>query len=120
MMAFRSAGDVENGHSHKFDHLTLLAAGALKVTVDGEATEFKAPHMIFIRKGKDHELVALEDNTLAFCIHALRTGDRVEDIIDPASLPNGLNPVDPSMIPNETGVQPLTYGDSLSERKEER
>jgi quercetin dioxygenase-like cupin family protein len=90
MMHFESAGDTEQGHSHQFDHLTLLAAGKLKVTVDGNVTEFTAPHMIYIAKDKEHELVALEDNTIAYCIHALRTGKNEEDILDPAMIPKGV------------------------------
>lgn len=113
MMFFRSIGDTEYGHTHQFDHMTLLASGALKVIVDGQATEFKAPHMILIRQDKNHELIALEDNTVAFCIHALRTGDRVEDIIDPASIPNGMNALDPSMIPNKTNIKPVSYVDGV-------
>lgn len=80
MMHFKNAGDIEQGHVHQFDHLTLLASGALKVTIEGVTTEFKAPHMIFIRKDKSHELVALEDNTVAYCIHALENdGDNIVD-----------------------------------------
>jgi mannose-6-phosphate isomerase-like protein (cupin superfamily) len=89
MMHFRRAGDTEQGHTHEFDHLTLLAKGSLKVTVDGVVSEFKAPHMIYIRKDKNHELVALEDDTLAYCIHALRTSAE-GDILDPAMIPNGV------------------------------
>jgi len=91
MMHFAKAGDIEFGHVHQFDHLTLLASGALRVTVDGVASEFTAPHMIFIKAEKNHELVALKDDTVAFCIHALRNGDGVEDIIDPASVPDGVD-----------------------------
>ena len=32
-MHFKNVGDVEHGHTHQFDHLTLLAAGRLQVTV---------------------------------------------------------------------------------------
>ena len=88
-MHFLQKGDVEEGHTHKHDHLTLLAKGRLSVTVDGKTTEFVAPHMIFIRAGQRHELVALEDGTVAYCIHALRDGDRVEDIVDPSLIPAG-------------------------------
>jgi quercetin dioxygenase-like cupin family protein len=91
MMHFENAGDTEEGHSHQFDHLTLLASGKLKVTVDGIATEFVAPHMIYIAKNKKHELVALEDNTIAYCIHALRTGKNEDDILDPTMIPKGVN-----------------------------
>lgn len=91
MMHFEKAGDVEQGHVHQFDHLTLLAHGALKVTVDGVSTDFTAPHMIYIAKDKNHELVALEDNTVAYCIHALRDGNQVGDILDPAMVPKGVD-----------------------------
>jgi mannose-6-phosphate isomerase-like protein (cupin superfamily) len=89
MMHFKKAGDTEQGHAHVFDHLTLLAKGSMRVTVDGTATDFKAPHMIYIKKEAVHELVALEDDTLAYCIHALRDGDGVDDIIDPSMIPGG-------------------------------
>lgn len=92
-MYFSSAGDVEQGHTHPFDHLTLLAAGSLRVTVSGKVTDFKAPHMIYIKAEYEHELVALEDNTVAFCIHALRDGNGVDDILDPASIPVGVDPL---------------------------
>ena len=93
-MHFKKAGDLEHGHAHLFDHLTLLASGSLRVTVNGKTTDFKSPHMIYIKAEHEHELVALEDNTVAFCIHALRKGNGVDDIIDPASVPNGVSPRD--------------------------
>lgn len=93
-MHFLNAGDIEHGHTHQFDHLTHLSSGRLMVTVNGKSTEFVAPHMIFITKDKQHELVALEDNTVVCCIHALRDGPNVGDIIDPASVPAGVRLVD--------------------------
>lgn len=92
MMHFAKAGDIEQGHTHNFDHLTLLAKGKLKVTVDGKVSEFTAPQMIYIKADKNHELVALEDDTLAYCIHALRTKDG-SDILDPAMIPAGVDPM---------------------------
>lgn len=92
MMHFKKAGDIEIGHAHQFDHLTLLAKGKLKVTVDGVATEFTAPHMIYIRKDKVHELVALTDETVAYCIHALRDKENNE-ILDPLMIPAGVDPL---------------------------
>lgn len=106
MMHFKKAGDTEPGHKHLFDHMTLLANGSLRVTVDGEASEFKAPHMIYIRAGKHHELTALEDGTLAYCIHALRDGERVEDIIDPSMIPT--NCADPYKF-----AKPLIHADDV-------
>lgn len=92
MMDFKFTGDTEQGHTHSFDHLTLLASGSLKVTVSGMATVFKAPHMLYIHKDKHHELVALEDNTVAYCIHALRGADGSGDILDPSMIPAGVVP----------------------------
>ena len=91
-MWFRKAGDVEVGHTHQFDHLTLLAKGKLKVTVEGVSTEFTAPHMIYIHKDKVHELEALTDETVAYCIHALRDKETGE-ILDPTMIPEGVNPL---------------------------
>ena len=89
MMLFRAAGDTEQGHSHPFDHLTLLATGSMRLTVDGVATNFNAPHMIYIQKNKKHELVALENDTLAFCIHGLRDKS-TGDILDVSMIPAGI------------------------------
>jgi quercetin dioxygenase-like cupin family protein len=91
MMWFAKAGDIEVGHTHQFDHLTLLAKGKLKVTVEGIATEFTAPHMIYIHKDKKHELEALADETVAYCIHALRDKNNNE-ILDPSMIPAGVSP----------------------------
>jgi quercetin dioxygenase-like cupin family protein len=85
-MHFQQVGSIMSGHKHTHNHLTLLAHGKLKVTVNGEVTEFTAPHLIFIHKDHEHELVALEENTVAYCVHAIRdkeTGDIIDDIIVP-------------------------------------
>lgn len=92
MMRFEKAGDTEIGHTHQFDHLTLLAKGKLKVTVEGVSSEFTAPHMIYIHKDKVHELEALIDETVAYCIHALRDKDSGE-ILDPSMIPDGVSPL---------------------------
>lgn len=95
MMHFKNAGDVEHTHTHSFDHLTLLAAGSVKCTVNGQETVFSAPHMIYIQKDQQHRFTALEDNTVAYCIHAMRIGERIEDIVDPTMIPDGV------MVPYE-------------------
>jgi quercetin dioxygenase-like cupin family protein len=88
---FLKTGDIEQGHTHTYDHLTLLAKGRLKVTVDGKETVFVAPHMIYIAKNKTHILEALEDNTVAYCIHALMNKD-TGDLLDPSMVPEGVHP----------------------------
>ena len=92
LMTFEKAGDVNEGHKHTFDHPTLLVKGRLQVDVDGSVSVFEAPHIIFIAKDRVHTLTALEDATVAACIHALRGTDRAEDIIDPDMIPAGINP----------------------------
>ena len=86
LMNFKKKGDQELGHYHSYDHGTLLAKGRLLVEkTDDEGNpigskEFEAPSFIFIGKDVRHVLTALEDDTVATCIHALRTID--ETIID--------------------------------------
>ncbi len=93
-MHFVNAGDVEFGHSHCFDHLSLLAKGKVLCIVNDKETEFCAPAMIFIKKDTMHEFVSLENDSLIYCIHAIRNGDSVEDIIDPNSIPEGSSILD--------------------------
>lgn len=88
MMYFAHAGDREQGHVHDYDHFTLLAAGQLRVTVNGQSTDYAAPYMIFIAREFEHELTALEDKTAAYCIHALRTPEGV--VLDPTMIPEGV------------------------------
>lgn len=86
MMHFKHAGDVEQGHSHPFDHISMLSYGKIRITVGEHEKEFTAPQMIFIKKEMEHQLVALEDGTTVLCIHAIRDGEAIEDIIDPNSM----------------------------------
>lgn len=83
----QSVGDAMEGHSHTFDHMHLLAVGKVRVTVGDDYKDFTAPSTIFIRKGKEHKIEALSDYSLGFCIHAIREGYRVEDIIEPSDKP---------------------------------
>ena len=89
-MHFVKAGDQNEGHVHNFDHITLLSKGSVEVNVEGNVSQFKAPHLIYITKGKAHFIKALEDDTIACCVHALRTGEREEDILDPSMIPAGV------------------------------
>jgi mannose-6-phosphate isomerase-like protein (cupin superfamily) len=87
-MNFQYRGDVEVGHRHTHDHVTLLAQGSLQVIVGDGITEFTAPHMIVIQKDQEHILKALEDNTVAYCVHALRD-DETGDIVSADQVPAG-------------------------------
>lgn len=89
-MFFAKAGDANEGHVHSYDHITLLAHGSVRVHVDDKTTDFKAPHMIYIQAGKSHFIEALEDGTVAYCVHALRDKDSGE-ILDPDQIPLGID-----------------------------
>lgn len=56
------------GHSHKYGHVSCLAHGS--VSVNGEV--FKAPAFIDIPEGKHHQFIALEDETVLYCVHDTR------------------------------------------------
>ena len=88
LMNFTKAGDIEEGHYHPYDHGTLLSVGKILLEMyndDGvtiqSSKEFTAPSFMFVQKNKRHRLTALEDATVACCIHALRDID--ENIISP-------------------------------------
>lgn len=104
MMKFKQVGDYEMGHYHDYDHGTLLSKGKLKVEMfDQEGNEvatkiFEAPTFMFIEKFKTHKLTALEEDTIAVCIHALRTID--EEIIDPDFLVKTTKLTDDKSIDN--------------------
>lgn len=80
-MHFKNKGDVELGHCHTHDHGTLVSSGKLLVEMlrdDGSVIsqkEFTGPSFVFISKLCMHRLTALEDNTVAVCIHAMRDID---------------------------------------------
>lgn len=80
MMEMYFKGDIITGHSHVFDHITLLAKGSLLMRANGEEHEHKAPKLIVTPKGVIHEFEALEHETLLCCIHAVRDGDGVDNI----------------------------------------
>ena len=91
-MFFAKAGDKNEGHIHNYDHTTLLAYGSVRVYVNDKTTDFKAPQMIYIQAGKSHLIEALEDGTVAYCVHALRDAN-TEEIIDPDQIPLGIDPM---------------------------
>lgn len=77
---FLRTGDTHQGHAHAFDHITLLASGAVKMVHDNGEAEYTAPHLIITPKGVTHQFTALEPNTVFCCIHAIRDGSDVDDI----------------------------------------
>jgi len=84
------AGQSAGGHKHKFDHISLLTSGKIKIEVEGkEPKEFTAPTFIVVRKEQKHNITALEDNTIYYCVFALRDLDgEVMEIFGPQHDPN--------------------------------
>lgn len=92
MNVFRRAGDAAPGHRHHFDHPTLLTNGSVSCEVNGKATIYHAPKVIFIPRDTRHQFTALEDGTTLWCVHAARDLDgEVLDPDDPFNTP--LHPI---------------------------
>lgn len=85
-MEFEKAGQVCPGHTHRFDHTTVVFKGAVRVkakTPDGRLIEreFTAPAHFLVLKDVEHEITALVDDTMVWCVYSHRTpqGDVVQD-----------------------------------------
>jgi hypothetical protein len=66
------AGAERPGHTHGFDHVTLLARGRVEVTVEGYPSKiFNAPTFIVIKKEYEHNFKALDADSLWYCVFAL-------------------------------------------------
>lgn len=120
MMHFEEAGIVELGHTHIYDHAMLIAKGKISVKLYNPETkeflppkEYTAPDMVYIRKELVHQIESLEE-TLAFCIHALRDED--ETIFAPDMIPVPSSFYDSARhLYEETGKKVLSVIDSNDE-----
>lgn len=84
------AGDTAGGHAHYHDHVSLLVKGSVEITVNNnKPKQFHAPTYIVIKKQHRHQIVALEDDTVFYCVFALRDIDgNVVDIYQDANVPD--------------------------------
>ena len=64
-------------HSHKFDHLSILAQGSVELIVDGKTSVIHAPACLTIEAGKHHGVKSLTD-VVWYCIHATACADETE------------------------------------------
>lgn len=79
-MIFKEKGMVYCGHHHEYDHVTLVAAGKISVKFSSvpegdlpeEIKEYAGTSMFVTRSYREHEITALEDNTVVCCVHAVR------------------------------------------------
>lgn len=80
------AGQPIKIHRHKFDHISVLAEGTVRVVVDGKTTVLEAPAYLLIPAGKVHGVLALTD-VLWYCVHA--TSECDAETIDSALVEEG-------------------------------
>ena len=66
-------------HKHNFDHMSILAQGIAKVTVDKVSEMYAAPNVIEIKADKTHKIEAVTECHW-YCIHATDITD--PDLID--------------------------------------
>jgi hypothetical protein len=73
------AGTIVPQHAHKFPHLTVLSAGAVRVELDGEVKgQYAAPWAIYIAAGTKHLFTTLADDTVIDCIHNVSRRGHIE------------------------------------------
>lgn len=75
-------GDMKDGHKHEFDHLHFLSQGRVRIRIHEDhgdkpllVKEYVAPAWIKVPKNHFHDVIALEDNTLGFCIQSVYSED---------------------------------------------
>lgn len=73
-------GDEITGHTHIFDHITLLSRGSVMMKAKGVEVAHTSPKLLVTTKGVVHRFVALERGCVLCCIHAIRNGDNLDDI----------------------------------------
>jgi len=98
-------------HEHVHDHVSLLVSGSVCVQMeDGSETIFNAPSIVLIRKNLKHKIISLSDDTLWYCVFALRDVDgNPVDQYDEDNLPD----IDPTFFGAETlAVYKELYTDS--------
>ncbi len=78
-------GQVNKGHTHNFDHTTIVFTGAVRVTCttpDGReyTQDYHAPAHFLVKANYSHRIEALEDKTVYWCVYSHRNaqGDVIE------------------------------------------
>ena len=73
MNYLEKAGEIAGGHTHDFDHVSLLCRGKVRVEIKGfPPKEFTAPTFIVIKKQYNHNFVALTDDVLWYCVFSMQ------------------------------------------------
>jgi quercetin dioxygenase-like cupin family protein len=78
-VVIHKAGTVIPQHAHKFPHLTVVAAGSVRLWLDGTLKgDTRAPGAIMIGAGTKHLIMALEDGTVIECVHNVSRSGEIE------------------------------------------
>lgn len=72
-------GDVFASHTHKYDHLSIVGKGRVKVFDGSMHREYTGGESVLIEKNIPHAVEALEPSTW-FCIHAESNDQHKEGI----------------------------------------
>lgn len=73
------AGTVVPQHSHRYEHLTFLARGSVRVARDGfAARDLAAPSTITVAANTKHLFETLTDDVLLLCVHNVSRAGAVE------------------------------------------
>lgn len=96
-----NAGESFPSHKHKFDHMSHVAFGKVRVTVNEHSQEFSAPHTLLVKAHKNHSILALEPSRW-LCIHAIK--DEYGNVIPD----NQIEYSDRATLPT-----PLTYDETM-------
>lgn len=78
-MLIKRAGTLIPQHSHKYEHLSMLATGSVRVWKDDQLLgDFVAPTGIMIAAHAKHMFLSLEPDTIVYCIHNVTRADAIE------------------------------------------
>lgn len=80
-------------HKHKYDHLSVLAAGSVAVTVDGVQRVYHGRTALVIQAGKEHTIEALVVPVIWYCIHSVPEDLQGEAMLDSAVTEEGYSRV---------------------------
>ena len=72
MINLPTVGSEVKGHSHPYDHMTLLSSGSVQVTCENLERHIVAPCIFLTGALKKHSFVATSNDTVLSCVHVLR------------------------------------------------
>lgn len=78
-MVVKKDGTIIPQHAHRFDHVSVLVRGRVRLFTDGDSCGvFSAPCGILIKAGVKHLFETLVDDTIILCVHDIGTAESVE------------------------------------------